>query len=144
MLFLGTFDYAMDERGRVPLPPKFRDEFEGGIVLCQGSPDNCIRAFTSEAFHAQARQRMAVPAMQRRGTVLRRGLFPDTYELELDRQNRVLIPMKLREYARLSGKVLVMGMGEFVEIWSPEEYTLEQGRIAEQLPDALEASDVRE
>ena len=144
MLFLGTFDYAMDERGRLPLPPRYREAFRDGVVLSQGAPDRCLRVYTSEAFGSQARQRMLVPAMQRRGTVLRRALFPDSNEVDLDKQNRVLIPAKLRDYAALSGKVTVIGMGEYLEIWSPERYAEEMGRVEEELPRAMEPMDARE
>ena len=144
MLFLGTFDYAMDERGRVPLPPRYRDTFRDGVVLSQGAPDRCLRVYTSEAFGSQARQRMLVPAMRRRGAVLRRGLFPDSHDVELDKQNRVLIPAKLRDFAGLSGTVTVIGMGEYLEIWSPEHYAEEMARVDEELPAAMEPADARE
>ena len=125
MFFLGTFDYAMDERGRLPLPPPYRDAFRDGIVLSQGSPDRCLHLFTREAFEKRARQYTAQPATRRRGRIMRRALFPRSHEAELDRQNRVLIPPGLREYARLSGKVLVIGNGEWVELWAPDEFAAE-------------------
>ena len=76
MLFLGTFDYAMDERGRVPLPPRYREAFRTGIVLSQGSPDRCIFLHTMEAFERHARDVTARPALHRSGRVLRRGAHP--------------------------------------------------------------------
>ena len=54
MLFLGKHDYSMDERGRVPMPPRFREALMQGIILTQGTPDRCIRAYPQDAFEEQA------------------------------------------------------------------------------------------
>jgi MraZ protein len=142
--FLGTFDYAMDERGRVPFPPRYRDAFRDGIVISRGLPDRCLRLYTPDAFEKQAQDYMAQPAMRRKGRVLRRGLFPHSYEAELDRQNRLLIPAHLREYAGLSGKVLLVGTGDWLEIWAPEAYEAEEALVAEQLEGTLESIEPRE
>jgi MraZ protein len=142
--FLGTFDYAMDERGRVPLPPRYRDAFREGIVLSQGSPDRCLRVYTVSAFNAQATEFTAQSSLHRRGRDLRKALFSRSHEAELDKQNRVLIPAALREYAGLSGKVLVVGAGEWVEIWAPEAYQAEMVRIEEQLERTLESIETRD
>lgn len=144
MYFLGTFDYAMDERGRLPLPPRYRDAFRGGIVISQGLPDRCLRLYTQEAFEKEAAEYTSQPAMRRKGRVLRRGLFPHSYEAELDKQNRLLIPAHLREYAGLSGKVLVVGTGDWLEIWAPDAYDAEMARVAEQLEGTLESIETRE
>jgi MraZ protein len=143
VLFLGTFDYAMDERGRVPLPPRYRDAFRGGIVLSQGSPDRCLRVFTQEAFDEQASEYTAESAMHRRGRDLRKAFFSRSHPAELDKQNRILIPGALREYAGLSNKVLVVGAGEWLEIWSPEHFSEEMSRVDGQLESTLESIDIR-
>jgi MraZ protein len=143
MLFLGTFDYAMDERGRVPLPPPYRDAFRDGVVLSQGSPDRCLRVFTTAAFDAQASEYTSESPMHRKGRDLRRAFFSRTYRTELDRQNRVLVPAGLREWAGLSGKVLVIGAGESLEIWAPDTFGAEMSRVDEQLESTLESTEPR-
>jgi MraZ protein len=140
VFFLGTFDYAMDERGRVPLPPRYRDAFRNGIVLSQGSPDRCLRIYTTEAFAVEAAKTMAQPSMRRSGRVMRKSLFSRSYDAELDKQNRILIPGHMREWASLSGKVLVIGAGEWLEIWAPEAYDAEMARIDAELEETLESA----
>jgi len=142
--FLGTFDYAMDERGRVPLPPRYRDVFREGIVLSQGSPDHCVRVHSRTSFTAQAMEFTAQSAMHRKGRDLRKALFPRSHFAELDKQNRVLIPGALREYAGLSAKVLVVGAGEWLEIWSPEAYAAEMARVDAELESTLESIETRQ
>ena len=51
-----------------------------------------------------------------------------------------MIPSSLRDYAKLNGKVLLFGTGEWLELWSPEEYEAELGRVAEELPAAQESA----
>ena len=144
MHFLGTSEYAMDERGRVPLPPRYRDAFREGIVLSQGSPDFCLRVYTQSSFDAQAREFTAHSAMRRKGRDLRKVLFSRSHEVELDKQNRILIPGTLREYAGLDGKVLVVGAGEWLEIWSPSAYAQEMARVDADLEATLESIEARE
>jgi MraZ protein len=139
--FLGTFDYAMDERGRVPLPPRYRDAFRTGIVLSQGSPDRCLRIYTHEAFEQQAAQTIAQPSLRRSGRDLRKSLFSRSFEADLDKQNRVLIPGNMREYASLSGKVLVVGAGEWLEVWNPESYAAEMARVDGDLEATMETTE---
>lgn len=133
----------MDDRGRLPLPPLYRDAFREGLVLSQGSPDRCLCLYTLSAFHKQAADHTAEPALRRTGRVLRRSLFARSHPAELDKQNRVLIPQPLREYAGLSGKVLVVGAGEWLEIWAPDAYTAEMALVDEELQRALESVDPR-
>ena len=139
MFFLGTFDYAMDERGRLPLPPRYRDVFREGAVLSQGVPDRCLHVYPKDAFELRARQFTAQSAMHWKGRVLRHSLFPRSHHVELDGQNRILIPAPLREYARLSGKVLVVGGGEWLEVWSPAEFEAVMALVDEQLEPTLES-----
>lgn len=144
MLFLGTYDYAMDERGRVPLPPPYRDAFKDGIVLSQGSPDRCLRLWTRTEFEKHAQELTAESGLRRKGKTLRWSFFSRSYPTELDKQNRVLIPAPLREYAGLTGKVLVIGAGECMEIWKPETFEAELARVDESLESTLESLEPRE
>ncbi len=122
MLFLGKHDYAMDERGRVPLPPRYREPLMQGIILTQGTPDHCIRAYPVEAFEQQASLYTNEPGTTRTGRVHRRAFFSAAYQSELDRQGRVLIPPVLRQWANLEGPVAVVGIGEGIEIWNASDF----------------------
>jgi MraZ protein len=122
MLFLGRYEYAMDDRGRIPMPPRFRDALVQGIILTQGAPDHCVRAFSLEGFDQQADLYMTAPSTQREGRVLRRAFFARAYSAELDRQGRVLIPPPLRRWASLESEVVVVGTGEGIEIWDAKAF----------------------
>jgi MraZ protein len=112
----------MDERGRVPMPPRFRDALMQGIILTQGTPDRCIRVYPQDAFEQQAAIYMASPVTVRDGRVTRRSFFGNAYQAELDKQGRVLIPPVLRQYAGLDSQVVVLGTGEAFEIWGTTDF----------------------
>lgn len=122
MLFLGKHEYSMDERGRVPIPPRYRDDFVKGAILTQGSPDLCIRIYQAENFEDRAAAYMSGPATDDASRARRRNFLNNAYPAELDRQGRVLIPTPLRAYAQLSNPLLVTGMGDWLEIWNPAVY----------------------
>ncbi len=119
--FLGRYDYAMDERVRVPLPPRYRDQFIKGAVLNQG-PDPCLRLFTAESFEQQAELQTREPPIEEASRVTRRDFFARSFPVELDRQGRILIPGPLRAHAALEGNVVVAAAGEWLEIWNPDRF----------------------
>jgi MraZ protein len=143
VLFLGTFEYAMDERGRLPLPPKYRDIFKGGLVVSEGAPERCLHIETMTAFEERAKEYLAESPLHRKGRVMRRALFATAHDAELDKQNRVLIPMHLREYAGLTGKVLMVGAGGWLEVWAPGEFESDKSQAVSELPGALESTEPR-
>ncbi len=122
--FLGRFEYAMDDRGRVPIPPRYRELFSIGAMLNQG-PDPCLRLFTAESFQEQAQLYTSEPAIERSGRMTRHAFFANSFSVELDKQGRILTPTPLRAYAQLEGNVIIAGAGEWLEIWSPEQFEIE-------------------
>jgi MraZ protein len=93
-----------------------------GIILTQGTPDHCIRAYSPANFDDQAALYMNEPVTTRNGRLMRRAFFSGAYQSELDKQGRVLIPASLRTYANLDGQVVVVGTGEAIEIWNAEDF----------------------
>ncbi len=127
MLFLGKHDYSMDERGRIPMPPRYREALMQGLILTQATPDRCIRAYPQDVFEQQAALYMENPVTTRAGRVSRRAFFSGAFPAELDKQGRVLIPAPLREWANLDGQsqgasVVIVGTGEGIEIWNSEDF----------------------
>ena len=139
MLFLGKHDYSMDERGRIPMPPRFREALMQGIILTQGTPDHCIRAYPLDAFEQQAALYTESPVTTRSGRVARRAFFSGAYQAELDRQGRVLIPPVLREFAGLEGQVVIVGIGEGMEIWNSDDFATALAQEEEEFRQAMDS-----
>jgi MraZ protein len=128
--FSGSFEYAIDERGRIPIPPRYRDAFRPGIVLSQGSPDRpCVRLYTVDSFEQLARKYTKTSELHQKGQDLRLIFFSRTHEVQLDQQHRILIPQILRDFAGLTTKVRLVGAGEAMQLWAPEAYEAQIARI---------------
>ena len=95
MFFLGRYEYAMDERGRVPVPPRYREPVAAGAVLGQGSPDRCLRLYTEESFEQEAALYTSEPATRRAGRITRHAFFARSFPVDVDRQGRILVPAAL-------------------------------------------------
>lgn len=139
MLFRGTYDYAMDDRGRIPMPSRFRDAFVRGAVLAPAP--RCLRVYTTDAYEQTATLILRQGAHTERGQQLRREFFGRTYDGELDKAGRLLIPAALRQRLGLDGAVTVLGCGEYLELWSAAACADELAGTAERYPQLLDSLD---
>ncbi len=142
MAFRGTFDHSLDDRGRLAVPARYRDAFTAGGVLAP-SPDGCLELYPVEEFENTANQLTAAGANLQRGRRLRRGLYARSWEVDLDRQGRILIPQPLREGANLAGSVVLAGRRECLEIWSRERWQQELGIVEREYATNLEAQELQ-
>lgn len=126
-MFLGESTYKVDEKGRVPIPPKFRDELQKGMVLTQGV-DPCLCIYPLSEFEKVRAGISAQPgnAMGRR---LKRFVFAKAIEARIDRIGRVPIPEWLRKYAGITDTAIIIGQNLYAEIWSPENWQVESDGI---------------
>lgn len=115
-MFLGTYEPKLDEKGRLILPAKYRDELSAGLVLTRGQ-ERCIYAFPMREFERLHEQLRTAPVTSKQARdYLRVFLSGATDELP-DKQGRVTIPSALRDYAGLDRDLAVIGAGSRVEIW---------------------------
>lgn len=115
-MFLGTYEPRLDEKGRLILPAKFRDQMAGGVVLTRGQ-ERCLYAFPRgefEQIHDQLRQ---APLTSKQARDYMRVFLSGAADEIPDRQGRVTIPAVLRRYAGLERDLAVIGSGSKVEIW---------------------------
>lgn len=127
-MFLGTYAPKLDEKGRIILPAKFRDELAEGVVMTRGQ-ENCIYVFSNQEFedlHDKIRQ---APVTSKQARDYLRVFLSGAAAETPDKQNRVTIPGNLRSYAGLDRDLTVIGAGSRVEIWDTdawETYLAEQ------------------
>jgi MraZ protein len=120
-VFLGEFDHTIDEKGRVAVPARFREELREGLVVTRGF-DRCLQAFPRPTWQGLAERISALSLGNEEARSLRRLIFSGAAELEVDRQGRILIPQNLREYAGLKEQILIAGMNTYFELWSRERW----------------------
>jgi MraZ protein len=127
-MFLGQYHHNLDEKGRLTIPARFRDALAEGAFLTQGFDRN-LRLLTQSDFEIMAEKvnhlSMTNPDIRQ----LRRLIFANASEVQLDRIGRTLIPQFLRDFAGLQGEAVIVGVGEAIEIWSPEAWAEQEGMI---------------
>lgn len=131
--FAGTFDYAIDDRGRVPIPPRYRSAFNEGAVLRLG-PEGCLQVYPSPQFREEMERLLQEQPGTRTAAALRsrRALAAEVQEVALDGQGRILIPQAFRQTAALDGQATIIGIVDLLEIWNPERWQAEAARIHDQ------------
>ncbi len=115
-MFLGTYEPRLDEKGRLILPAKYRDELSGGLVLTRGQ-ERCIYAFPMREFERLHEQLRTAPVSSKGSRDYLRLFLSGATDEVPDKQGRVTIPVGLRQYAGLQRDVAVIGAGSRVEIW---------------------------
>lgn len=138
-MFLGEYEHNMDDKGRLAIPARFREELGEGVVITRGF-DHCLMGFPRPMWEKLAQQVSALSLGQGDARNLRRLLFSGAADIQLDRQGRILIPQNLRDYAQLNEQIIVAGLNTHFEIWSNSKWqavldTLDESgsAIAEQL-----------
>jgi MraZ protein len=131
-MFFGEFQYKVDDKGRVPLPPRFRIDLKDGLVILPGV-EKCLTAYSTAEWEklsqALAGTGSITPGKMRR---LNRAIFATAFNLELDRQGRIALPAPLREYAGIATDAVVAGINTYLEIWSKKLWDEEKAASREQ------------
>lgn len=115
-MFLGTYEPKLDDKGRLILPAKYRDELAGGLVLTRGQ-ERCIYAFPMREFERLHEQLRSAPVTSKQARDYLRVFLSGATDEQPDKQGRVTIPAALRQYAGLDRDLAVIGAGSRVEIW---------------------------
>ena len=116
-LFLGEYDHAIDDRGRVTLPRKIRLEIgDEEVVLARGY-EGCIFGFDKGSWEKEAAKHLDTPVTDDKGREVRRYLFGSAEKVAVDKLGRILLPAQLKEYASISRGVTVVGAGDHFEMW---------------------------
>jgi MraZ protein len=121
-MLLGTHTPKLDEKGRLFLPAKFRDELSEGVVITRGQ-ERCLYVFSAKEFaeiHEKLRQ---APASVKDARDYLRVMLSGASDETPDKQGRVLLPSMLRSYAGLTKDLVIIGVGSRAEIWDADAWT---------------------
>jgi MraZ protein len=116
-VFVGSYSLRLDEKGRLALPVRFRDQVADGMVIKKGQ-ERCIYGLTMARVAEQSRSAAAMaPADTAEARMRARLSFGSMVEVEPDKTGRITIPASLRQYAGLDRDVVVVGVDTRFEIW---------------------------
>jgi MraZ protein len=125
-MFIGEHEYKVDNKGRLPLPPKFRKEIEDGLVLTMMA-DNCIIAYTkADWLQMTASQTQTDLLSSDRERRLKRYIFGNAHEVSIDNQGRIALPASLRERCNIADSAKIAGVSTYFEIWNPDWFEKER------------------
>ncbi|MGA2158340.1 MAG: division/cell wall cluster transcriptional repressor MraZ [Dehalococcoidia bacterium] len=139
-MFVGEYEYKVDNKGRLPLPPKFRKDIDDGLMLTMVA-DNCITAYTKDDWAKMtANQAPTGFLMSDKERKVNRFIFSNANEVTIDNQGRIALPSALRERCGISGSATIAGVNNYFEIWNPAHLKKEKisSDDARQIMDFLE------
>jgi MraZ protein len=115
-MLLGEYDHTLDEKNRLTLPAKLREQLGDEIVITRGL-DGCLSVYSSAAFALLAERVGTLDPFNADTRTMQRYFFTGSPPVELDRQGRMVIPAKLLERAGIGREVTVAGVYDHLEIW---------------------------
>ncbi|MFC1987279.1 division/cell wall cluster transcriptional repressor MraZ [Chloroflexota bacterium] len=137
-MFLGEFEYRIDEKGRVPIPPKFRAQLKDGVVLMPGV-EKCITVYSPVEWKKVAATLTTGSITRSKLRRLNRAIFAAAFNLNIDGQGRIALPAPLREYAGIEEEVVVAGANTYIELWNKEQWESEKAVSQEQTWQIIES-----
>lgn len=120
-MFIGEYQHTLDDKGRIIIPSKFREELGEAFVMTKGL-DNCLFVYPKPEWIILEEKLKALPLTNRDARAFVRFFFSGASECALDKQGRVLVPPNLREHSKLDKDAVVIGVSTRMEIWSKDEW----------------------
>lgn len=137
-MFIGEYEHALDNKNRIIIPSKFREELGSKFILTKGL-DGCLYAYPLDEWSVLENKLRKLPLTSKNARVFVRFFFSGANEMELDKQGRTLIPQSLLEYGEIKKEIVSIGVSNRLEIWSKEKWieynssNIDFDKIAEQM-----------
>ena len=138
MAFRGHFEHSLDAKNRLSIPARFRAAFSGGVVLAK-DPEPCVAVWTPDS-HESIIER-ALGGLNPMGSEYRklsRFYQGNSFEVELDASGRVTLPPTLMGHAEIGKDVVVVGVGDHLEVWSAERWSGQQEGLDAEIQEVTE------
>lgn len=134
-MFFGTYTPKLDDKGRLTLPAKFRDELAGGLVVTKGQ-DHSLAVYPLDAFVEKARKAAAASRTAPETRAFIRNLAASADQQRPDNNGRITLSAQHRSYAGLTKQCVVIGSMDFLEIWDSEAWEAYQAATEEAFSNA--------
>jgi MraZ protein len=121
-VFLGEYTHSLDSKGRLTIPAKFRDQLVPGLVVTRNPNGGCLLLMPLDEWERVSARVSALPLTDHRSSLLRRALFSAAEDFRIDKQGRILISQRLREFADIKSEVVLAGMNTYLELWNPQKW----------------------
>ena len=122
-MFIGEFHHTIDEKGRIIMPAKFRDELGMRFIITRGI-ENCLFVYSLENWQKITDKLNSLPFTKKDARVFSRFFLSGATDVELDKQGRVNVSTPLIDYAKLAKDCVIIGTGDRIEIWAQESWDI--------------------
>ena len=120
-MIIGQYNYNLDPKKRLTIPPKFRSVLSKGAILTRGI-DGCLFLYPQKQWNELAEKLSKLPLSQTNARSFARVMIAGAMDVKLDSLGRILIPDYLKDYAKLDKKVVIAGLYDRIEIWNEENW----------------------
>lgn len=120
-MFMGEFHHNLDDKNRLIIPSKFREELGKKFVITRGL-EECLFVYSMEEWNKIILKLRSLPFTNKDARTFMRMFLSGATECELDSNGRIIIPSNLITYSSLVKEAIVLGVNERLEIWSSEKY----------------------
>ncbi|MHB1611708.1 MAG: division/cell wall cluster transcriptional repressor MraZ [Sulfobacillus sp.] len=121
-MMMGEYVHALDDKGRIILPARLRDDLQDHFVMTKGL-DGCLFFYPMDEWHKMEERLRALPMTNANARAFARLFLAGAQDVEVDRQFRITVPPRLREYAGVQKDVVLVGVSNRVELWAQERWT---------------------
>ncbi len=140
-MLIGSFEHSLDAKGRVFIPAKWRETLGETMIISRGilceRELTCLFGMSLSEWERFSEKLAQLPVTDMAGQAVKRRLYATAAACETDRQGRILLPMALRETAALLKDATLIGVGNRIEIWNPEQLARHDALTTETYEDAL-------
>ncbi|MGZ6394959.1 MAG: division/cell wall cluster transcriptional repressor MraZ [Pseudobdellovibrionaceae bacterium] len=116
-MFMGEYHHSIDNKGRMIVPSKFRDDLGEMFIITRGL-DQCLFGYPLSEWSLIEEKLKGLPLTKKDARAFTRFFFSGATESELDKQGRINIPAPLLTYAKLEKECVILGVSNRIEIWS--------------------------
>ena len=120
-MFKGEYNHTIDDKGRLIIPVKFRDELGSEFVVTRGL-DGCLFGYNNSEWEVFEEKLRGLPTTNKEARMFQRFMLSGAASVEVDKQGRILLPQNLRTFAHLEKDVVLIGVAGRIEIWDKETY----------------------
>lgn len=121
-MLIGEYSHTIDDKGRLSLPAKFREQLKEGVVVTRGL-DKCLFVYSKQAWRELADKISTLPLTSKQSRAFARLMLAGAWDANLDSQGRVMLPEYLRKYAQVKKQVVVAGLYNRLEIWDEDAWS---------------------
>lgn len=120
-MFIGEYHHTIDDKGRIIIPAKFREELGDSFIITRGI-ENCLFVYSLDNFKKITDKLMSLPFTKKDARNFSRFFMSGATNVELDKQGRANVATPLVNYAHLKKDCVIIGTGDRLEIWSQEDW----------------------